>query len=79
MRLDGKGRKYYMAGRSDSPFQIYEAPEDPDKVLSKDDLEQRQTDEIVKLYQKKDNQHPKIKSLHKKKSFFEELWEKDHP
>ena len=68
-----------MNGKADSPFQIFEAQEDPDKVLSKEEVEQEQADEIVKLYQKKDSQHPKVVSKKKKKSFFEELWEKDHP
>lgn len=77
-RQDGKGSKYLMKNRADSPFQIYQAEEDPDNVLSKEEIEQQQTDEIVNLYQKKDSQHPKIIQK-KKKSFFEELWEKDHP
>ena len=68
-----------MQGKADSPFQVYEASEYPDKVLTQEEIEQRQTDDIVKLYQKKDSQHTKVVSKKKKKSFFEELWEKDHP
>jgi len=68
-----------MEGAADSPFQVYELPEDPDKVLSKDEIEQRQADEIVELYKKRDTQHTQVVSKNKKKTLFDELWERDHP
>ena len=49
MRKDGKGKKYYMEDTADSPFKVLEAPEDPDKGMSKEEQEQAQADEIVEL------------------------------
>lgn len=80
MRKDGKGKKYLMEGAADSPFQVFEAPEDPEKVMSKEEREQAQADEIVELYKKKDSSHPSIILPNKKKkTLFDELWERNNP
>lgn len=80
MRKDGKGKKYYMEDTVDSPFKVLEAPEDPDKGMSKEEQEQAQADEIVELYKKKDSQHPQIvQHNRKKKTLFDELWERNNP
>lgn len=62
----------------DSPFQIYQAFDESPKVLTKEEQEDKQADEIVDLYKKRDSSHSQVTVKHKR-SLFDELWEKDHP
>ena len=56
---------------SDSPFKVISYYE-KEEHLTKDELEDRKTKEIIDIYQKD-------KKPSKKKTFFDELWERDHP
>lgn len=47
-----------------------------DKNLSKEEKLEQETSEIVDLYKKRDGQPVVVK---KKKTLFDELWERDHP
>ena len=80
MRKDGRGKKYKADQRSDSPFQVQEtASDNPDDYISKEEQEQKQSDEIVELYKKRDAQHTQVVTKNKKKSLFDELWERNNP
>lgn len=80
LRRDGKGKKYKQGQNSDSPFQVFQtASDNPEDYNTKEELEEKQSDEIVELYKKRDLQHTQVVTKNKKKSLFDELWERNNP
>ena len=66
------GQSEFVDQSADSPFQVVRV--DEEQELTQEEKEEKETGEIVKMYQTK-NGEPVVKH----KSFFDELWEKNHP
>lgn len=68
VNIDGWSQKLKTVDASaDTPFKMRKL--EPESELTPEEQEQKQTEDIVQIYDDK----------YKKSSFFEELWEKQHP